>query len=65
MASSDIEYRGYLLVLGEHPPRMQVHIYPTKSNMPQLPPGSDFAARSTKEAAIAEAKRLVDELLAE
>lgn len=65
MASTDIEYRGYLLVLGENPPGMQVHIFPTKPNMPQLPPGSDFAARSTKEAAIAEAKRLVDELLAE
>lgn len=63
MASTDIEYRGYTLVLSEHPPRMQVHIYPTKPNMRLLPPGADFAARSTTEAAIAEAKRLIDELL--
>jgi hypothetical protein len=63
MPSPDIAYRGYILVLGEQPPMLHVHIYATEPKLPQPMPGSDAVSRPTRDAAIAEAKRIVDELL--
>jgi hypothetical protein len=60
--TEDIYYREYCLTIMQDPPRWDVGIYPTLPKQRKPRPAEEVASATTREAALAEAKRRVDQL---
>jgi hypothetical protein len=63
MKTETSEYRGYELQAVHNPPMWQVSAYPTSPKL-RRPRPDQVISRPTKEEAVADGQRLVDELLA-
>lgn len=64
MQSESAQYRGYILSIRERASLWQVQIYPAMPDQPVPRPGHDVACKPGKAAAVAEARSMIDKLLA-
>jgi hypothetical protein len=63
MEPDEISYRGYRLTVIEHTPTWQVNIHSDSFQLPEVLWADRIVSRLSKDDAVAEAKRLVDEHL--
>jgi hypothetical protein len=63
MKTEDLTYRDYCLTVIHYPPMWQVGIYSTRLGIPWPPEALKIVSRPTRQEAIAEARRRVDDLL--
>ena len=64
MPSESARYRGYTLSIRERASLWQVQIYPAMPDRPVPRPGHDVVCKPGKAAAVAEARSMIDKLLA-
>ncbi len=64
MHAESTQYRGYTLSIREQTSLWQVQIYPAMPDQPVPRPGNDVACKPGKAAAVAEARSMIDKLLA-
>lgn len=65
MKPEDLTYSDYCLTVIHHPPMWQVSINPTRLGLPWPPAMLKIVSRPTRQEAIEEARRRVDDLLAQ